>query len=307
MTITADRLIEGVKRKVTIPASQVRLTTSDMLDMADDIISGDLVPLLISLRQEYFVTDSTTALVSAQEAYDIPYRAIGRTLRDMKLQDSSGAEKDMTLVALEDEHLFITGGDPHSFYFKGDKVVIIPPPGTTTNVLHMFWEMPPNRLVLTSEAAQVVSKTTTVVTVSSIPSVITTGTVVDFIQNKQGSSTLDFDVTVQNASGTSLTFTSGDIPTTLAVGDWISVAQTSPVIQLPDEMYSLLETKLARDICYSISDFEGYKMMEAKEKKDEMNIKMLLEPRIQGESTKIINRRGLLRGRRGLYRWGVPS
>jgi hypothetical protein len=34
------------------------------------------------------------------------------------------------------------------------------------------------------------------------------------------------------------------------------------------------------------------------------NVKKILEPRVQGEPKKVINRSGLLRGSRSRYRWG---
>ncbi len=308
MAKTADRLLDGIKRRIVLPSSQPLLDDEDMLEVADDVIEQIIVPVLLSVRQDYLVCEPYEQTTSdGVDAYDIPYRSIGRGLRDLKIEDSGGSVADMTLIAQGDAHLWQSSGTPSGFYFRGDKVVVVPPPGATALTLLMTYNLAPSRLVLVDQAAVVTGTTPTTVSVSSIPAVITTGTVVDFIQAKSGSSILGMDKTVGNAAGTTLTFTSGDIPSALAVGDYVSVYQTTPVIPIPNEAYSLLETATAKRILNMIGDFEGSKALAEEESDAEKRLKTLLEPRIQGEATKIINRTGLLKGRRTGWRRGIFS
>lgn len=306
MAKTADRLLSGIKRRAIVPSSQPLLDDDDILEMADDVTETMIVPMLMSVRQDFFVTTTTQDITSGTAAYDIPYRAIGRTLRDLKLYDGS-SYRDLSLIALEDEHLFPTGVTPHGFYFRGDKVVLVPSPSSSTIDLQFWYDLAPSRLVSTEEAALVVSSTTTTVTVSSVPSTITTGTVVDFVQGKSGNSILAMDETVTNATTTVLTFASGDIPTSLVAGDYVSVYQTTPVVQLPNEVTNLLETLTAARILKSLGDFEGAASLEKDASEEMRAAKQLLEPRIQGENTIVMNRRGLLRGSRSRYRKGLFS
>lgn len=304
MAKTADRLLSGLKRRGVVPANEALYSDSDLLAIADDVIEGEIVPMLMGIRQDYFVTFTTQALTADVAAYDIPYRAIGRTLRDAKLVDGT-LTSDLTLESIEDEHLFSTSGTPVGFYFRGDKIVLVPAPSTATPVLKLWYNQRVSRLVKLDEAAVVVSATTTTVTVSSAISGITTGTVVDFVQAKSGSSTRAIDKTIQNATGTTYTFTSGDIPTDLVAGDYISVSETSPVIQLPDECFPLLETRTTQRILRALGDFEGAGALDRDANDEEKNLKALLEPRIQGENTIILNRNGLLRGAKTRNRRGV--
>lgn len=308
MAKTADRLLEGIKRRVVLPSSQPLLEDEDMLEVADDVIEQVIVPLLLSVRQDFLVTDPyEQATVEDQEAYDIPYRSIGRGLRDLKLEESGGSVRDLVLIKPEDSHLWVATGTPTAFYFRGDKVVVVPAPSSATLTLLMSYNLAPSRLVLTDQAAVVTGTTATTVSVSSIPTTITTGTVVDFIQARSGSSILAMDKTVTNATGTTLTFASGVIPSTLGAGDYVSVYQTTPVIPIPNEAYPLLETSTAKRILNMIGDFEGARALAEEESDAEKHLKMILEPRIQGEPTKIINRNGLLRGRRVGWRRGIFS
>jgi hypothetical protein len=305
MANTADRLLDGLKRRGIVPSSQPLYSDSDFLAAADDVIQERMIPLMLSIRQDYFVTSTNKPTVANQAEYDIPYRSIGRTLRDLKLEDDSGTVRDLTLIALEDEHLFQNSATSHSFYFKGDKYVIVPPPTSATLTLVEWWECPPSKLVKTDSASVVVSKTSTTVTVTAVPSAITTGAVVDFVQGKSGNSLLAYDKTIANVAGTTITFTSGDIPDSLVAGDYISLAMTAPVVMLPNEAYPLLETFTAQRILNSIGDFEGAQALEESVTAGEKNLKMILEPRIKGENTIIINRRGLLRSARLPYRRGI--
>lgn len=250
------------------------------------------------------VKTSETTTVGKSE-YSIPYRAIGRTLRDLKLVDSTGQSKrDLNMIALEDEHMFLFSSEPEGFYFMGDKIILVPAAKSNVQTLEKWWLLPPGKFVKTSDAAQVTAISSPSITVNAVPSTISTGTVIDFIAGKSGNETLGMDVTVSNISGTTLTFAAADIPDDLAVGDWISVAETSPVLQIPNETHKYLETETAFLALKAIGDMEAAEGLMKEASEEIKNVKILLEPRIVGEQTKIINRRSLLRGARTRYRRG---
>lgn len=305
MAKTADRLLTGVKRRITLPSNEVLIDDSDILQLADDVIKIELVPLLLSLRQDYFVYRSSVTTVANQSVYDIPYRAIGRTLRDLKLRDTGGVVRDLSLLALEDEHLFPVGVTPHSFYFRGDKIVLVPTPTGGGFTLDIWWDMPPSELVTLSDVGVVTNVAATSVTVTNAPDTLVPGAVVDFVQARSGNCILYYDKTITGVAGDTISFASGDIPEELIAGDYVCLAQKSPVIMLPDECYPYLETLTAKRVLMSIGDFEGQSALEKGEAQELKMIKLMLEPRIVGESTKIINRRSLLRGVRSRYRRGL--
>jgi uncharacterized membrane protein len=305
MAVTADRLIAGVKRRITIPASQALITNEDILQYADDCIKYKLVPLIKSVVQDFFVTKTITELVADQREYAIPYRTIGRTLRDLKILDGGDGRYDIPLIAIEDEQYYCQGASmPQGHYFYGDRIAIIPTPISTDYSLEIWYELQPSELVVLSDAAVVVSKTATTVVVSSVPSTIVNGSVVDFIQGISGCSTLAMDKTITGLASTTLTFAADEIPSDLAAGDYVSIKQTSPVIQLPDEAYPLLETVTAMRCLQAISDYESIERLKGDEKEEEKNLKLILEPRNRGETTKIIKRNGFLRGFRSRLNGG---
>ncbi len=291
-----------------MPASQSLLDNPAILSMADKVITGHIVPILVSLRQDYFVTNSEVATVADQASYDIPYRALGRGLRDLKIIDGSGTTRDLALVPLEDAHRFNQTTTVHSFYFKGDKVVLIPTPSDALSSLQFWFENPPQKNVETSAAVQVyaIDTTTGIVTFTgAVPSTMTTGVLVDFVKGKQGNSTIGMDIAITAVATPAVTFDPADLPDDLAIGDWMTLAQTSPVIQLPDDCVPLLETRTGQRILRALGDYEAASAMNDEIKDEEKNLKLTLEPRIQGEPTVIMNRNGLLRGRRFFARRGL--
>ncbi len=310
MAITADRLLTGIKRRILVPTSQATFTETDLLAFADDIISSRIVPMIESTNQEFFVTTVETPLVAGQSEYSIPYRAVGRALREIKIKDDNNNIRNISLIAIEDAFVYDASTLTIGFFFKGDKIRLLPDVPTSISVsqsLQIWYRLPPSRLVQSSEACQVVGVNGDTVTVANVPTTIITGSVIDFIQGKSGNSLYSIDQTITNISGTDITFGTDVVPDDLTVGDYISLAQTSPVINfVPNECYSLIESLTARRVLVSAGDFDGAKMLDDDISTEEKNVKMLLEPRIDGEPTIIINRWGLVRGnkfaqRRWLY------
>lgn len=310
MTLTGDQFLENLKRRITVPANQVLLNNAAMLDMAEAVMRRKMIPLILSVSQNYFVTRTTQATVANQSEYPIPYRSIGRTLRELKLRQPSANScmRDMSLIDLEDDNLFSnSGGLPQNFYFQGDKFVVKPaPPDATTYEFVVWYDLQPSRTVQTSAAGFITGISGNVVNISVTPSTFMPGVYVDFVQGRAGNSTLGMDALITNVSGGAITFGSAsDLPSDLAVGDWIALAQESPVVQLPIEATPLYVTMTAERVLYALGDFDGASLLMKDAEDESKDLLKILEPRIQGENTKIVNRRGLLRGRGfNSWRWG---
>lgn len=313
MSVTSDSFLGLVKRRLTIPSNQVLLTDDNILAMANECSQEQMVPTILSVNQNYFVYEPEVIPVEASKTvYSIPYRSIGRGLRDLKVRrgDQENWEASLAMIALEDANQYLNSvfsDCPLYFYFRGDKFVLVPTP-QTDDVFELFcyYNMQPNDLIQTTAACYVESVSDNVVTCTNVPSTYMAGTLIDFIQGKSGSTTLAFDVEIQGVSSTQITFNSADdVPVDLVRGDWISLAKTTPVIQLPDEGVPLLVLWTAARVCYAIGDFDGEQRLLSLSKEVKDNFLKIITPRIEGAQTKIINRNGLLRGmrNRGLFGW----
>lgn len=306
--ITADRFVSGVQRRISLPTNQALIDREDILELADDMIRAHLVPMLISLRENYFVTEIDQAITAELAEYDVPSRAAGLGLRDIKLRVAENNVVDLRLIEVEDEHKYgRTPGTPVAVFFKNDQYVLRPPPSDDTQVIEQWIDLRPSNLTLLANAAKVVSVSTNDVTVASVPSVIAVGETIDFIRGKTNGRVLGLEKVVSNVAGSVISFASGDVPSALAAGDYISLKETSPILQLPDDCQPLLETFVARRCTGAIGDYEAKTDLSADEKAELESLKMMLTPRIRGEQKKIVNNGGLLTGRgrmvrRGYYR-----
>lgn len=131
----------------------------------------------------------------------------------------------------------------------------------------------------------------------------------DFIQGKSGNSILGMDVSVSNVSGTTFTFSASDIPSDLAVGDYISIYETAPVVtMIPDEWSPWIQKVAARDILEAIGDDVGAAKMDKYVQREKENLLSISQPRNEGEPIVTVNRRGLVRGNKfSQGRWFIRS
>jgi hypothetical protein len=310
MTITTTQFLASVQRLIIAPSNQTLYDDADFFAIGDRKMNDTIVPLIDSLNGDWFVRTTEVQMVENQAEYRLPVRAMGRKLREVKIRNSANIRFDFPKISIEREQIYQVNGIPFGFYFKGDRFVVVPVPTTTQYSIQYWYFLGPSAMIPYTDAAIVTGVSGDDVTVSSVPSTLTVGTDVDFIQGSSGNQCLGIDVEITNIAGNTISFGADTVPTDLESGDFISVAGTSPVLQIPDQAVPLLTTLTAMDVLQGLSDFEGYDRLfkiaygEGKNPGQFEMLKLLLQPRIEGEATKIINDFGLVnRGWRGRW-WG---
>lgn len=302
MAKTGDQLIADVQLTMTIPNNQVLLTDQRILDLANDETQSTLVPLILSLNQEYLVyLDESEQTVIDEPEYSIPYRSVGRILRELKVRQNS-LVWNVEQIALEDAQILQYTAQRFCYYFINDKFRMVPTPKTNYTLMK-WYPMRPGNLTKVEAAGLITNISGNTLTLSSVPDTFQPGVKVDFIKGKQGNSTITIDQTIDNVSGFQITVT--DVPSKAEVGDYVAIAETSPVMQLPDEMFTYLVLLTAKRCMYAIGDYEGMRNVDEMIPEKRRAAEQILAPRNQGESIKIVNRNGLLRGRRNGFWRGV--
>lgn len=307
MAVTVDKFLEGVKRLVTVPANQALMDDAALLEMGDTACKSFVVPLFLSLRQEYFVTSYNQAITQGVSAYPIPPRSIARTLRELKFVENT-ATRNLAQIAIEDLQLWPLDGTIVGYYFKGDRIVLCGVPNSSTPILEIWYYLQPSKMVKVSEAARVQSVVGDTVTVDSVPPTFAAGISADFVQGISGNSILGMDCAITGVAGTQISFDVGVVPLDLIAGDYITLAGETPVVQLPVEGIPFLETKTGSRILNAIGDFDGMGKLEELSMLQEKSLKIITEPRNVGESVKVVPRFGLLRQGRSTFRrgyWGA--
>lgn len=291
---TSDILVASIKRRGSIPTSQNFLKSADFYALINDELQSSLVPMLMAVREEYFVADFDYAIQANQASYRIPQRAIGGKLRDVLRVRSDGSA--YPLPRLDEADVASNRSGYEGFYLMGNSVLINPIPTSTTDSLRMRHFRRPNTVVDVSAAAQIVAIDTVLkqITCSTVPSTFTTGVTCDFIKAQSGFECLQIDAPISSVAGALVTFAS--LPSDLAVGDWISLAGESPIPQIPQELHPLLAQMVTVKCLEALGDEEGLQAAQGKLKELKESVMHVVTPRVDGAMKKIKSRTSLVSG-----------
>jgi hypothetical protein len=141
------------------------------------------------------------------------------------------------------------------------------------------------------------------IVVDQIPTGISTGVLIDFLQTLPGHRIQEWDIPIANVSGLEIDFNPADVPSTLVVGDYICAANTSIIPYLPPDLHNLLAERTAARILAAIGDLEGLQATNMKIGEMEKQQGRLLDARVDGDPQKITARHSLLKeAKRRTYR-----
>lgn len=316
-TYTVNELIESIKVRCLVPISQITFSNTDILRFANEEIELKMIPDILRVKEEYYVTNELTDITSGQSRYPIPYRAIGSRLR---LLTYITGENKYPLTRIQPElipyfQFGTTNIEGASFYVENNDVVIITKATPTTGQLDFAFYLKPNKLVAETRVGLITSidrvgdGTNGSVTVSNstFPSNFTTNSLIDFLQAKPGFRTYDYDVTVTNVNPTTkqVFMALSDIPDNLVVGDHVATAGECMTPQVPAELQSMLAQTVACRLLESMGDVNNLKVALVKLSEMEKNLFSIIDNRTEGNPQKINNVNGLMaRSRVGYRRYG---
>jgi hypothetical protein len=304
--------LAAVDRAITVPNYQPRFSQSDILALANEEQQSLVVPMIVALREEFFVFRETLSITAGDIGFRIPERAIGRTLREIQYrnQTSGTLVYDLPRISIEDSYRFsnIGSGTPNGFTIEGDTIRLLPTPSSDGEVL-LFMLRKPNSLVLNSRTAVVTAVGTNTITLSKVPANLTIGSKIDVTDNKPSYPLVQKDLTITNITGLVLTVSgfTGTALTIVDVDDVVSTALETSIVQLPDEAAVVLIHATAVRVLEALSIPDQMKMAEDKLQQKIRACREILSPRVEGSVPKVIQRDGLLRGRTTVRRFPSVS
>jgi hypothetical protein len=304
--------LAAVDRAITVPNYQPRFSQSDILALANEEQQSLVVPMIVALREEFFVFRDTLSITAGDYGFRIPERAIGRTLREIQYRNQTGGTLvyDLPRIAIEDSYRFtnLGSGTPNGFMIEGDTIRLLPTPSSDGEVI-LYTLRKPNSLVLNSRTAVVTAVGTNTITLSKVPANLTIGSKIDVTDNKPSYPLVYKDLTITNISGLVLTV-SGFTGTALSgvdVDDVVSTALETSIVQLPDEAAVVLIHATAVRVLEALSIPDQMKIAEEKLQQKIRACREILAPRVEGSVPKVIQRDGLLRGRSTVRRFPSVS
>jgi hypothetical protein len=290
--MTTSELIAALKIQGSFPTSDDLFSTSDFLVLLNNQLKTDLTPLMLKLNEEYFLQYKDFTITQGA-TYRIPNRAIGAKIRDLKLMDSSGNFSSIDRLFEEDRPSNKSG-----YFMLRNSIELTN--DFTSGTLRMSYFARPNQLVSTSACGVITSidEGNFIVDLDAAPSTFIDTTLCDFVQASNPYDLLGYDYEISNVSGVSITFSA--LPDGLAEGDYLCLANQSPVPLLPDELHPIL---MQSALCRALSSkkdkvYEQEMIVLDQMKQDAIN---MLDPRVENNSIKF--RSGALLGFLGSRRW----
>lgn len=315
MAWTTTELLADVSRSAMLPAggSASGVASSDLLAHADKELQSRLLPLVMAVREEFYVRVQDVPLVASQSAYRIPYRGIANKLREVSLLNGSA---ETTLPRIEPEQLaelgIQSGGAPRAFYLERDSVVLVPAPASASGSLRLRYFTRPNRLVassatttptIVSVAANTPSAGTTRITHSASGTSLGTSGLWDIVRKNPGFEHVGIDLTFTGSAAGTVDVVSSALPSDFTTannaGDFISSAETSPVVQLPPELHNLLYQRTLCRVLASLGDLDVLAVAEKQAADMEAAATTLVAHRTAGNPRKVVG--SLMRRRRGSF------
>ncbi len=311
---TNDALVADIKRRTFMPISQITFSDDDLLDFADEEMQIGIVPLLMSVREDYLVTFKEDTITATKASYGMHPRAIGQKLSDVTIvfpNSDATTPTETTIPRLQADQAVsgLVNGYP-GFYLRNNKVILQNPTTFAGQKLRQYYFLRPSKLVLTNQASQITRVgpdslgtplAANQVEVNYIPpefgSNSTFTQTVDLNRNVPGFEILNMDIQAQfNVSTLVVTFPSlTSLPEDLAVGDWICLAGQATIAQVPAELHPILAQRVAIKVLESIGDNNNIQFAQGKLREAETTVLGLLSNRVEGEPQKIVNPYSTLR------------
>lgn len=299
---SSEDLINSVKRRASLPDSQDCMSPEDILDIANEEMQINLIPMILSKHEDYYLVRQEIPLVANQLSYPMPYRAIGSKLREVAYMPNPDYPRDlreMFRISADDVVHGNVGGSHRHYYFEQENLVLF---GSSEEVptgkIVLFYFLRPNSLVLSDKVSLInsVNFTTGEIVVDNMPSEFSISQEFDFIQKRSPHRILSFDNRVLNINLTSKTITLDPsvIPTTLTAGDRICLAGETDLINCPSELHSVLAQMVATKVLESIGDLTNLEAASNKLERMQMNTGDLIDNRVDGSPFKVRVRNGFL-------------
>lgn len=290
---TTTALLASIKRRGQIPSTDETLATADFLAIADEELHLYVVPLLLSVREEYLVATQDLTIVSGTASYPIPPRAIGGKLRDV-LVDSGTTYVPLLRVEPERRGDFTASGSVQGYLLEGNNIILMPTP-SAAGTLKIKYFRRPSKLVATSACglltAGYAAGTTALVLTATAPATFVDNALVDIVGASPGFESANDDRRLNVPSTTSVPVDSPGLLVATSANDYMCLAGESPIPQVPVELHGLLAQRTA----YRCLEALGSKSADmARKGADDMHQRamMLLAPRVEGATRVVINHNG---------------
>jgi len=273
---STERILKGAKLRTMAPANQFKLNDDEYLTLINDELQTNLVPMILSVREDFFLQDVTYNLTYDSGAgfgltyfglspfgdpisittSDLLQRAIGTVIKDIWIVDNNlKFQWGVVPISFQD-----IKGNPNvvGYYFKGTEIVFHRPENFNNKIARIHWFRKPNELVFSDLCTTVLYQNTTdsTITLNSLPAGWGIGTKIDLLTKTQAFDSIVDSVTITDLPGGNVIEVS-QVPESLDEGDYVVPEGYACVAQIPLNAVPVLEQLGAIKILESMRDEKG--------------------------------------------------
>ena len=290
MDFTSTGLIAQLKRRALVPTSQNLFTNSDIIAILNEELQNRIVPYVLAVREDYFLTYKEYVQDGSTTEIDIPYDAIGNKINQINLytattDDSFFASVPRLTVSQINDYF---GG----YYIEGNKIKIFPQPISSGN-LRIYYYRRPSEIVETTRTPIIstVNTNTSIICNINIPTNITTGAAIDIVKSSQPWDTVKKTTAGTVSSATILLSDTSDIE----VGYYVCNRDESPFAQIPQDTIPLLIQAVYLRMMEYMGDTNGLNAALLTYAQMESDNRNLISPRVDAQPKKISSKNRLQR------------
>lgn len=304
-----ENLIKTIKRACAVPTSQLTYTNEDFAALANDMLQTEVVPLMMSAREDYFVTFEDVNS-PADGVIPFPAKAVGSKLRNVCYISQL---RPLILINLPRIDLDVVAGVGFynlwtlaGFYIQGENLVLYPTSSVPTNTpIRMYYYR--RTLVLAPPEnygrVESVDEMTNTIVLDYVPPDWEVGTVLNTVGSQPNFLITNEAAVITGASSPSIIL---DTVEGIQVGDYVTEEGYSAVPQIPIEAHNYLAQLTAAKALEGLGDREGMKAAYEEALKLKTSLLVMVSQRVDGSVKKVINPTGGLRVASGTWRrgWG---
>lgn len=305
--LTED-LTDSIKRRTLAPISQQTFQDSDLIELANEEMEIDLIPEIISVRNDFFKVSTTINLTVGLARYRIPQRAAYGSLVDVFFIYTNGKRFTIPVMPLDKLptlDMSVTRNIPLGFSLESDELVIWPAPNVTGQIEIWFYSRR-NQLVPTADCAKItsistVSGTTTFTVNTDLSAALSVGSKIDIISTKSPFQNWAESVAITAITTTTIAMLSTDIDDAVGtvlptVGDYICAEMTSCIPQVPQEFHAVLAQMVAARLMEGLGDLQKLEAVNGKLAAMKKQALGMIQQRIENKPDPIVIRNGLMDG-----------
>lgn len=282
MDFTSTGLIAQIKRRALIPTSQNLFTSSDIIDMLNEELQNRIVPYIMNVREDYFLTYNEITQDGTQTEIDIPYDAIGNKINQITLYTSTTDDSFFaTIPRLTPSQINDYFG---GYYIEGNKIKLYPK-AIASGKLRIYYYKRPSEIVASTRwgIVSTINTNTSIVCSTNLPANITTGSEIDIVKNIQPWDTIK-ETTAGTVSGATVNLSD---TSDISVGYYVCSKDESPFAQIPQDTIPLLIQSVVVRMMEYMGDTNGLQAGLLTYAQMESDNRGLISPRVDAQPKKI--------------------